>query len=141
MNENKNHLHYQLLEAPLIISKYVKDDDACNYDKYLIEMINKSIWFNNHFQYPFVSPQNENSGQCDAYSGEYGIDFKLVASETRLQARSIHSSRIEKLDDGVISIGSPRQAGSMQVTNFPQAFRHLSLSELEYIRKNTVEER
>ena len=131
---NLSSLHFQLLEAPLIIRNSVKGDKSCNYEKYLLDVINHSSWFMDHFGAPFVAPENENNGQCDAYSSQYGLDFKLIASKTELQEKSIHSVQIQSLHDGVYSYSPPKEIGEMTVTRFPQALRGQSIFELLKMR-------
>lgn len=89
-------LRYRVLEAPFIIKDYVADEKRCNYELYLTELLNNSKWIGKHHSCHFEYQESQSSGECDAYSDDYGIDFKLIASKTQLQARSILSFRIEK---------------------------------------------
>lgn len=130
MNMNNTALHYQILEAPLVIKRFVANDPACNYEKYLIEFINASTWFAKKFDTPFISPESEESGQCDANSGMYGLDFKLIASKTKLQAKSIFSFQIVKMTDGAYAYCQPKSNGNMKTTRFPQAIRGLTIDKI-----------
>ena len=135
---NYSPLHFKMLEAPLIIKNYVSGDKACNYEAYLKEIINASLWFTHHFAQPFCSPENENHGECDVYSGDYGLDFKLIASKTALQAKSIHSFQIYRMLDGAYAFCGPKKSGNMKVTRFPQAIRGKTIDELLKIRDDAT---
>ena len=134
MIENKSDLHCPSLEAPLIIKNYVKGDIDCNYEKYLLEMINHSVWFHQHFKAPFIPPDNENNGQCDAYSADYGLDFKLIASKTHLQAISTRSEQIVIMTKGLYAHCASKNTGPMTYTRLAQAIRGLSIEELMMIQ-------
>lgn len=135
---NNSPLHLQMLEASLIITDYVPGDSLCNYEIYLKEIINASAWFSQHFSIPFCSPENESHGECDFYSSDYGLDFKLIASKTALQARSIHSLQIIQIIKGVYEYCEPKKKGSMRVTRFPQALRGQTIEELLAIRNKAT---
>lgn len=135
---NCSPLHFQMLDAPLIIKNYVSGDKACKYEAYLKEMINASQWFTHHFAQPFCSPENENHGECDVYSGDYGLDFKLIASKTALQAKSIHSFQIYRMLEGAYAFCGPKKSGNMMVTRLPQAIRGQTIEQLLAVRKNAT---
>lgn len=133
---NNSPLYYQMLEPALIIKGFVKQDNDCNYEKYLLEMVNASLWFQNRFSSSFLLAEDQSRGQCDAYSDSYGLDFKLIASKTKLQAKSVLSPQIEKKDDGECDYCAPRKQGHILSTRFPQAFRGKTIEELLNIRNN-----
>ena len=135
---NESPLHFQLLEAPLIIRNYVAGDIACNYETYLSEIINASSWFSSVFSEPFCPPSNESHGECDVYSGEYGLDFKIVASKTAMQAKSIYSFQIIRMADGAYAHCESKGKGSMNTTRFPQAIRGQTIEQLFAIRKGAT---
>ena len=112
MNDTTLKLH--LLEAPLIIQNFVAGEADCNYEKYLTEILNASKWMSCHFSLPFIHPNSESNGECDAYADKYGLDYKLIASKTALQGRSILSMSVEKIMDGVVSFGASAKTGSSQ---------------------------
>lgn len=130
----------QRLAAPLVIKNYVHMADNCNnfkYEDYLIEMLNASSWVNAHFKSEFIAPPSESDGECDSYSDGYGLDFKLIASKTMLQATSIFSPQIHEICNGVVAYGASKGRGSMQATWMPQALRGKTIDELEKIRQNS----
>ena len=128
-----------------MVQSVVEGDNIGNYEQYLIEIINASSWMITHFDTPFCAPARQSNGECDAYAGEYGLDFKLIASETAMQAKSIFSFREVKNKDGSWSTCAPKNKdGKIDVTRFPQALRYLKPDELparqaQVIKKHGVD--
>ena len=135
---NDSPLYFRMLEAPLLIKNYVAGDVACNYEIYLTEIVNASSWFSSAFPAPFCPPPRESNGECDAYSGEYGLDFKILASKTAMQAKSIYSSQIIRMADGAYAYCESKGKGSVLATRFPQAIRGQSIEQLLTIRKRAT---
>ena len=109
MEENLNpnidpRIKFKLLPPATIIKNFVDGEPDCNYENYLLELLNKSSHFKDKGQSPFSKPLNENNGQCDAISKNYEIDFKLLSSSTRLQASHLFSPGISNYGDGIIGI-------------------------------------
>ena len=79
-----------LLPSEMIIKNYIHGDPDCNYEKYLLEFVNASDFFRVKSDGDiYQSPESEENGQCDCISTSYQLDFKLIASKTALQARSM----------------------------------------------------
>ncbi len=133
LNQN---LKIRLLPAPTIIKQYVKHDNKCNYEYYLTEMLNLSCWMKKRHSCEFVWNPQQSNAECDAYSGTYGIDYKLIASKTTLQARSIFSPQISVDLNGVSVYYESKCSGEMKATRLFAAIRHLSLDELYRIRRS-----
>lgn len=133
---NSSPLKLKLIEAPLIIKSYVKGDERCNYEIYITEILNASEYFKQRFCLPFCAPASQSNGECDSYAGEYGLDYKLIASQTALQGRSIFSPQIEILMNGVYSIVGSKCHGGMNVTRIAQSLRGKSLDQLLQIRNS-----
>ena len=95
-------LKFRILEAPFIIKNYVNGEDKCNYEFYLTELLNNSKWIKQIHTEKFEWKEEQSNGECDACSGDYGIDFKLIASKTKLQAKSICSMIVTRFADGGI---------------------------------------
>ena len=89
-----------LLPPEMIIKNYIHGDPDCNYEKYLLEFVNASDFFRVKSDGDiYQSPESEENGQCDCISTSYQFDFKLIASKTALQARSIlQAKKIENSD-------------------------------------------
>lgn len=102
-------LQEKMLDAPLIIQSYVNDEPKCNYERYLIELINNSKLFMQKSKgIVFKWEEHQNHGECDAVSKYYTLDFKLLATRSSLQGLRETSSRITKKDGGCIAFGRGR---------------------------------
>ena len=128
----------KLLNSPLIIKNFVAGAQHCNYEYYLLELLNHSSWFQKFHQGTFSFPESENNGECDAINENYSIDFKLFASKTALRARSVLFPQITKFADGVVAYGASRDKGEIRATRLHAAFRDMSLSALEALRHNDI---
>jgi len=126
----------KLLPPELIIKNYIKGDISCNYEKYLLDYVNASVFFRKKSKgIVYVSPLSEEAGQCDCISESYQMDFKLIASKTSLQARSILCVRKTLLAKGVIAIGPPsKENGKIQATRIYAALRDYDLHMLCELR-------
>ena len=132
-------MRVKLLPAPYIIKNFVDGEDNCNYEIYLLELLNSSAWFSAHYPGGFIKPSSEAHGECDAINQIYQIDFKLLASKTALQARSVLSNQIHKMGQGLISFGiSKLPEGKIQTTRLFAAFRGKSLTDLYRIQENQI---
>ena len=132
-------LKAKLLPASLVIKNFVEGEQHCNYEEYLLEFINKSSYFLEKSQNAlYIVPESESNCECDCNSLLYKLDFKLIASKTALQGRSIFSSGITTLNNGgIIMTGSPKVGnGSMQTTRIHAALRSYSFEKLCELAKN-----
>lgn len=90
----------ELLPSALIIKNFVQGEPECNYEKYLLEFVNESTYFRSlAMGKRYVAPESEADSECDCISTQYKMDFKLIASKTALQARSV-------LAPGIVSFGN-----------------------------------
>lgn len=128
----------KLLKAPLIIKNFISGETACNYEYYLLELLNLSSWFECNFPGEFHRPESENHGECDAKNKNYEIDFKLFSSKTSLRARSVLSPQISKLTDAVVGYGVSKDRGEILATRLHVAFRGKTLTELESLRSSQI---
>lgn len=129
-------MRVELLQAPYIISNFVKGESNCNYEIYLLELLNVSKYFSKEHQGVFYKPNSESNGECDAQNENYSIDFKLFASKTALQARRILSPQIKRLSNGVSIYSISRKSGKMRTTILYAAFRRKTYEELCKIRQS-----
>ncbi len=125
----------KLLPAPLIIKDFVHGENTCNYELYLLELINTSKWFSLKYPGGFQRPVSESNGECDAINENYQLDFKLLASKTALQAKSILSPQIYT-KNGVTCFCTSKIDGSIQATRIFAAFRSLALDDLIELRNS-----
>ena len=95
MAEINKKLRSSLLPAPMIIKNYVAGDENCNYEKYLLEIVNASEIFKLlSGGKEYTAPDNEAHGENDANSEEYSLDFKLMESSSYLEAYKQYSTGI-----------------------------------------------
>lgn len=138
----KPELMLRMLDAPVTVRNYVKNDPLCNYEFYMVELLNQSQEMRKLHPQEFVWQGDQAHAECDAYSGDYGIDFKLIASQSRMKATSNLSSQYTLLANGVIISHKSKasffeQEREMTVTILHAAIRQTSLEDLERIRNDT----
>lgn len=127
----------KLLPAPLIISGFVHNEPKCNYELYLLELINKSKYFSERYPGGFEKPSSESHGECDAINKNYQIDFKLLVAKTALMSRSILSPQISKIAEGAtIRSLSKVKDGQVSSTRIYAAFRNQTIEGLFRIRNS-----
>ena len=125
-----------LLPSEMVIKNYIHGDPDCNYEKYLLEFVNASDFFlaksgGNIYQLP----KSEESGQCDCISASYQLDFKLIASKTALQARSILCPSKSAVMNGVIITSEPKAKGeTIKATRIHAALRGYDFETLQKLR-------
>lgn len=131
-------LREELLQSELIIKGFVKGESKCNYENYLLEMVNKSSFFLEKSEGEnFTSPQTESNGECDCNSKKYKMDFKLIASKTVLQARSILSPQKSIIAKGACITSLPqKEKSSINGTRLNTAIRGLSYEQLCELRNS-----
>ena len=126
MTEINKKLRSGLLPAPMIIKNYVEGDENCNYEKYLLEIVNASEMFRLlSGGKEYTAPDNEAHGENDANSEEYSLDFKLVESSSYLEAYKQYSTGIEVVVPGVKMICESGKRGSVLVTKLHCALRDI----------------
>ena len=126
MTEIHTKLRSGLLPAPMIIKSYVAGDENCNYEKYILEIVNASEVFKLlSGGKEYTAPDNEAHGENDANSDEYSLDFKLVESSSYLEAYRQYSAGVEVLVPGVKMICESRKKGSVPVTKLHCALRDI----------------
>lgn len=130
-------LRLHLLPSELIVKGFVKGEEQCNYECYLLELVNQSSFFislSNGQSYS--APESESHGECDCISDAYQLDFKLIGGNTPLQARSLLSNQKYLLAEGVLATGSPKAKDrTMQATLIHAALRDYSYPQLCDLRK------
>ena len=124
-------LNFKQLPAALIIKGYIKNESGCNYENYLLELINKSSYFRSKGKSEYNKPVNENNGQCDAIANDYELDFKILLAASSLQASNLFSPSISKVSDGITAYGECKKTkGEIKATQIHVAFRTRNLSDL-----------
>ena len=125
-----------LLPSEMIIKNYIHGDPDCNYEKYLLEFVNASDFFLAKSGGDIYRlPKSEENGQCDCISASYQLDFKLIASKTALQARSILCPSKSAVMNGVIITSEPKAKGeTIKATRIHAALRGYDFETLQKLR-------
>lgn len=139
-------LREKMLDAAFIIRDFVTGETNCNYELYLIELINNSdVFMQKSNGELFKWQANQAHGESDAFTETYSVDFKLLATKTSLHSISVTSMRIVKMSDGckVYRIGRYPQGKTFTYVRTVPALRDLSMKDLQTIeeyQKNKIEE-
>ena len=131
-------LKAHLLPPEFIIKNFIQGEPDCNYEKYMLEFVNEANFFRRKAEGEFyIAPYSEECGECDCISAKYRLDFKLIASKTILQARSILSAGKTVITKGVVITGAPKVPGEpMKGTRIHAVLRDYSLDMLCELREN-----
>ena len=129
-------IQMEFLHAVFVNKNFIDGEENCNYEKYLLELVNNSIYFREKSGFKlYEAPQSEANGECDSNSPTYKFDFKLLESTTRFQASKELTGQIQILCKGVTIHCSPRKPNTeMKVTRLYAAIRGCSCTQLnEYL--------
>ena len=124
----------------MVIKNFVDGEEDCNYEKYLLELLNHSNYFEKKGKGEYCHPPEESHGECDAISPNYELDFKLLEASSSLQAQSILSPSVCKIADGVTSYGRCKKPkGYIESTRIHAVCRYMKLEEFNEIYNKTKE--
>jgi hypothetical protein len=133
-----------ILPSGMIVDHFIQGIGPYRYSDYLLEIVNETPFFLDKSKgESYVNPFSEAHGECDCISTYYELDFKLIASKSKLQAKSIFSPQIF-YDKGVTyycgsRVGSHcKNYRPIQATRIFAALRSLSLEDLLRIRKREL---
>lgn len=136
-------LTVKLLPAALICKGFIANMPDCNYERYLLQIVNASGYFIKKSNGEvYLAPSEEAHGEYDCCSSRYEIDFKLIASETALRGRNQFSGSISKLAEGVTVYGPPKMSINdsrykpINATQIFVALRFMKLDELRQVRNS-----
>lgn len=123
-----------LLPAIFIVKDFVKGSINYDYEEYLIELINSSIYFRQKSDFKeYGAPLSEAHGESDCISDLYSIDFKLVESTTRIHAVRELSNQIIKLQSGMGTCYPRRPNDSMSANVLHVALRQYTSDQLKVL--------
>lgn len=126
----------KILDAPLIIQKFVDGESKCNYELYLTELLNHSSFFKQKTKGAvFHWEAHQDHGEPDAVSANYSVDYKLFATRSRLQGLRETSGSITKLSEGSCAFGIGRWPAGEPFTciRTVAALRQYSIEDLNRI--------
>lgn len=95
----KESIYIQELPGSLLISGLTRNFDISGYEYYLTDFINNSLYFRDKVKYQkILHCDKQSKGECDCYSEDkkYGLDFKLLVSQSYMQALKKTSLICEK---------------------------------------------
>lgn len=134
-------LKIHILPATALINNFVQGIEPYTYEAYLVEVVNATSYFLEKSNYElYTHPTKEDHGEWDCVSAGYAMDFKLIASESRLRALNLFSPQIvvEKEFIGYcapkMGPGNKRYRPISAVRIFA-ALRFLRLDDLKIIRR------
>ena len=129
----------------MIIKNYITNKENCNYEIYMRELINSSLFFlekSNHEIYK--EPKSEERHQSDCESAYYDLDFKLLLPETAGIAIREFSFSIVQFSEGFYGYGSSRitlgdeKYKPIETTLFHSVLRKMKYDELLKYEKVNV---
>lgn len=113
------------LPAPMVVKGYVSGESECNYELYLRDFLNESKYFRNKANgEAYYASESEAHGEADAISSSYSIDFKLLISSSKMEAKSMLSESITKISDGTHAFGPSKKNGEKKCTLLCPAIRY-----------------
>lgn len=136
----KPELMLRMLAAPVTVKNFVHNDPKCNYEFYMVELLNHSPEMRKRHPEEFIWHESQAHAECDAYSGDYGIDFKLIASQSSMKVSSLLSSQHRSDFDGetICDEQEPyvlHKESEIVVTRMHAALRQMTTNDLERIRR------
>ena len=133
-----NNLMEVLLPPHLIIKGLIKGKKE-NYETYLKEFLNNSLYFYKKTSgVEFLKSVSEANSECDCYSGDYGIDFKLMVSESLLYAKANLSAQ-KFVDSGCIMTSESKKDGSLMSSKLHVLLRNYNFKLDKFISGNIKE--
>lgn len=104
---------YKLLPIMLISKKKIANVKV-DYENYLIELLNKAFTFKRvlNLPEPFEKINEQAHGECDACSGDYKIDFKLLIPTEFMKIKNSTLPDVDynNLNDGFISVNNNKMS-------------------------------
>lgn len=124
------------LPAPMIVKNYVIGENECNYELYLRDFLNESKYFRNKANgETYNASVSEAHGEADAISPSYSIDFKLLISNSKMEAKSMLSERVTKISDGAHAFGPSKLSGEKKCSLLCPAIRYKEKKDFYDIRR------
>lgn len=126
---------FQMIEPKyfLLNCKYI--GTGLSYEDYLIEILNWSKYFRNKSQdrSEYVAPKSQASGEADAYSSDYQIDFKLLVDEEVMRALNKNRPSVNKeyIKQGVIIVNDNPSPVPVPKKNILSDIMHITIEEIE----------
>lgn len=143
MTVQYENMKISILPTGIIVDHFIRGIGPYRYSDYLLEIVNATPYFLEKSKgETYANPLSEAHGECDCISSNYQLDFKLLASKSKLQAKSIFSPQIF-YEQGVTAYCGSRVDSHcknyrpIQSTRIFAALRQFSLEDLVCIRNQT----
>ncbi len=123
----------QLISPQMLIKGLIKGNKFLNYENYIIDFLNASTYFSKISKgKKYEHSKSEHAYQCDCYAGDYGIDFKLLVSNSLAHALAELRNQYYT-QNGVTIVSGPNRDGTMGTVVLHKVLRNCSEDSLEYI--------
>lgn len=140
MEYRKEQILIKQLPAAVSIKNFV-EGNPIDCEEYLRDFINLSKLVEKEGNQPFVLRKHEeqSQGQPDIYNSSYELDFKILADEKYMEAKSMLSNSITELCPGLIAVGRARLPGeSKRVFDVIKCLRYKTMKDLKDIENGII---
>lgn len=127
------------LPPELIIDDFIEEYKPVGYEDYLTEFVNSSVLFLNLSKgqvYRHIPSKQQSNGECDCYTAQYKLDFKLLGTQSGIYAKRNLSPQKAYIAPGVLATLVPRQTKGMEATLTNGLLRRYSVDDLLKIDNN-----
>ena len=115
------------IPAGMIAKEVLTDqrgEPLCGYEDWLRELVNSSDAFMaKSAGAPFLKPESESHGECDAVADGYSLDFKLVLGWSAQRALRECSSELIAMDNGAVMSCASRASADIDAVRLHAALR------------------
>lgn len=121
------------LPPEMIINNFIEQYKPVGYEDYLTEFVNCSALFlnlSNGQIYRHIPSKQQSNGECDCYTDQYDLDFKLLGTQSRIYATRHLSPQKAYIAEGVLVTLIPRQTKGMEATLISGLLRRYSVNDL-----------
>lgn len=121
------------LPPELIIDSFIENNEPVSYEDYLTEFVNSSALFLSLSKgqvYRHIPSKRQNNGECDCYTKQYELDFKLLGTQSGIYAKRNLSLQKAYIAPGVLATLIPRQIKGMETTLTNNLLRRYSVDDL-----------
>lgn len=139
MYYDRNQILIKQLPTAVFIKNFIEGHPA-DYEQYLTEFVNLSKLVSEKGNEEFVlrKQEEQSQGQNDIYNFSYELDFKILADETYMEAKSMLTHSLTEVKPGVTLVGTSKIMGRKTVFDIIKCYRGKTLGELESIENKVL---
>lgn len=139
MNYDRNQILIKQLPTAVFIKNFITGHPA-DYEQYLTEFLNLSKLVSEKGNEEFVlrKQEEQSQGQNDIYNSFYELDFKILADEMYMEAKSMLTHSLTEVKPGVTLVGNSKISGKKTVFDIIKCYRGKTLEELESIENKVL---